>query len=126
MAEPVTVDICEQYHRDFCSKLAAHDERAGVMERNVKVIMDAQAAQAKSQEILAASQEKTQKHLEQASANLEMATQAIAANSEWQAWAQSSLSSNQADRAKEMWRLLGIVALVVAALLGLKSLGIPL
>jgi anti-sigma factor ChrR (cupin superfamily) len=126
MPEPVTVDVCEKYHKDFCERLARHDERAEAMGGKLTAIMDAQAAQAKSQERIAESQEKTQKHLEQASANLEVATQAIAANSEWQAWAQKALSSNQTARAKEMWRLLGIVALVVAALLGLKTLGIAL
>ncbi len=126
MVEPVTVDVCEKYHQEICERLAKHDERAEAIERSQNMIIESQAVIIKSQECAAIRDEKIEGHLERASANLEVATQAIADNAKWQAWAQQSLSSIQSDRAKEMWRLIGLTSIVVTALLGLKSLGIDL
>ena len=104
-------------------------------------ILTAQAATLKTQtdchEKMLASQEKTQAHLESASANLEIATQAIADNSRWQSWAQTNLSTSgdatramqkeaQAYRLKENWRLIGIIAAIITVLLGLKAVGITI
>jgi hypothetical protein len=124
--QPVTVDVCEKYHQEICERLAKHDERAEAIEKSQDMILESQAVIIKSQENAAMRDEKIERHLEAASANLEVATQAIADNAKWQAWAQQSLSSDQSARRKEMWRLLGIVCIVILALFGLKVAGIPL
>jgi hypothetical protein len=138
--EPVTVEVCEKFHRDFCDKLAAHDvqaqrieQRTIATEQAVTKIIEAQvslaAASSAHSEALAEiseSQKRTQANNEQASNNLKLATEAILENSKWQTWAQSNLTAQQNYRVKENWRLIGIVALFVTVLLGLKAAGITI
>lgn len=111
--EPVTLEDCQRFHREVCDLIDGVDAK---LDR----VVDSELAQAKSLE-------RTQAHLESASATLEQAAKNIQENSEWRSWAQGEMSAHRKAISKENWRLIyvitGVVVVLVAALTGLRMGG---
>lgn len=105
-----TVDDCERFHREVCERI----DGVGI---KLDRVVDAELAQAQSLE-------RTQKHLESASATLEQAAKTIQDHSEWRSWAQGEMSAHRRSVSKENWRLITVVCGVVLVLAGLKAGGL--
>lgn len=112
MGDPVTVDVCERFHREVCERIDGVDAK---LDR----IAEAELAQA-------ASLERTQAHLEGAAKELEQAAKTINAQTKVQDWMQGEITATRATVSKENWRLIGVMVIVLIALLGLKASGISI
>lgn len=113
----MTKDECDRRHQTYCDQLAAHDKRVDAFDAKLDKVLDAELAQAKSLE-------RTQEHLEAASATLEQAAKTINAQSKVQDWMQSEISKSRSAIHGENWKLIVTLCAALLIVAGLKAGGL--